>query len=554
MAIPFEILHLPWQCGEQVYDVSCHGAPCIAFTSSIVRVVEEARGNDLPAVVRRPDGWGVYLLPSVGTSADLGPAHEEMTLIAYDTKGGQSRLTLHLHDAVPRPIHRDINEAAGQPTDDEWQTASIKTEELIDHHINLINQLYDTTLRSAHGVWQGLAEGLAVRPCKACLDKWRRFGGRDEPRMALIVSLERNARLRRLLDSVCARPRVILTRKRHMMPVGRVQEMDAACIRWIVRQPGMTVAQKAGSRQEVLSVRRYEHADTLENRVVRDLIRLMTRACNRYLRQNLRFGEHSRIIKIRRFRQYLKNMISDSPIASVSSITGLPSPNYVLQQDARYRYLWQTYLRLIRHEQAQDNAWQWQKRVWSEHLLLAVTSCINQLASDILMDSCDFAIRSEQVLGSYIDPRTVAGNWHIASLSGRRVEMAPAAVIPAHPHLPPWVAQSGADIALLSYQDSAQPRDILVIWAVYDFDLSCGDLQHRVTSLAEYLSQRQQSNQRIRGLIIQPAHKDSQTISAPHGYHHLCQGIAIQTQTQLDHKIVSQAIAEGLGYALSERA
>ena len=48
----------------------------------------------------------------------------------------------------------------------------------------------------------------------------------------------------------------------------RVQEMDRASMRWLSKQPGTTLAQRAGSDQRVLAIVRKENFDTLENRVL----------------------------------------------------------------------------------------------------------------------------------------------------------------------------------------------------------------------------------------------------------------------------------------------
>lgn len=63
-----------------------------------------------------------------------------------------------------------------------------------------------------------------------------------EPRMALIVHIAE--RMRRQLPQVVQSARRILVRERTMVPAPRVAETDTSCLRWYVRQPGTTSAQR----------------------------------------------------------------------------------------------------------------------------------------------------------------------------------------------------------------------------------------------------------------------------------------------------------------------
>jgi hypothetical protein len=56
------------------------------------------------------------------------------------------------------------------------------------------------------------------------------------------------------------------------VPVGRVQEIDRRAMLWFARQPGETLADRAGDDQRVLAVAREENFDTLENRVLSECL------------------------------------------------------------------------------------------------------------------------------------------------------------------------------------------------------------------------------------------------------------------------------------------
>src|SRR6266496_6404390 len=100
--------------------------------------------------------------------------------------------------------------------------------------------------------------------------RWRKVSNGEEPRTARIVEIARS-HLAAIRD-VCERPRRMLVRQREAVSVGRVQELDAICLRDLIRRPGRTVLEKAGARQEIMAITRRESVDTAENRVIRDFI------------------------------------------------------------------------------------------------------------------------------------------------------------------------------------------------------------------------------------------------------------------------------------------
>ena len=129
---------------------------------------------------------------------------------------------------------------------------------------------------------------------------WIPWNEKDEPVRSIIVEIAQNASAR--IEDVCMRPRRVLSRQREMHPVGRVQEMDAGCLRWLIRQPGRTIAQKAGTRQQVLAITRFEDSDTPENRVVLDLLKRASAACRRYIAEYRHYPSHQYMTAVRRLR------------------------------------------------------------------------------------------------------------------------------------------------------------------------------------------------------------------------------------------------------------
>lgn len=89
------------------------------------------------------------------------------------------------------------------------------------------------------------------RTWSAANSVWFRDGSK-EAGMALIVRLSKEQLLHRSLAAVSRHPRRILQRYRNDTPIGRIQELDPACIRDYARRPGITAIEKAGSRQCLL--------------------------------------------------------------------------------------------------------------------------------------------------------------------------------------------------------------------------------------------------------------------------------------------------------------
>ena len=101
-------------------------------------------------------------------------------------------------------------------------------------------------------------------------DRWLQPVDQQDPTMDVLVRHARAHRTR--WADIVERPRRILNRRRELVPLSRVEELDTHCMAWLSRQPGTTLAERAGGRQRILALSRFENPDTLENRVCRDLL------------------------------------------------------------------------------------------------------------------------------------------------------------------------------------------------------------------------------------------------------------------------------------------
>lgn len=164
------------------------------------------------------------------------------------------------------------------------------------------------------------------------------------------------------VDELIRNLRKVLTRVREKVNIGRVQQVDAQCLRWLTRQPGRNAIEKAGSKQEILGVIRVENYNTLENRVLKDFMQRCFDLASLYLRvnenkHNGRWKGHTTLKMVSRFRNLCSAGLSLEVMDSVQSLSEMPQPNYVLQQDRLYSKIWKAYCVLLRQEDVAEKLW-----------------------------------------------------------------------------------------------------------------------------------------------------------------------------------------------------
>ena len=153
--------------------------------------------------------------------------------------------------------------------------------------------------------------------------------------------------------------RKVLRRIREKEPIGRVQQIDAQCLRWLTRQPGRSHIEKAGLKQEILAVTRVENYNTLENRVLKDFMLRALSASRIYLRRyKEQYVNHATLIAVTKFQNLCLLGLSDPVMESVQPLHELPQPNYVLQQDVHYSQVWKDYCKLLRRDEVAEKLWE----------------------------------------------------------------------------------------------------------------------------------------------------------------------------------------------------
>lgn len=318
----------------------------------------------------------------------------------------------------------------------------------------------------------------------------RLLSERTEPRMDVIVRIacEFQDDLVRLAES----PRKILRRERELTPVGRVQQVDNACLVWLVRQPGRTPVEKAGPTQQILSVVRREDYDTLENRVLKEFLYRCISAADLYIREHKgRFQQSTRYRAVAVLRDTCRRLLRDTPLTRVRSLAGFSQPNYVLLHDRAYRELWGWYVRLMRRQKMTDDAWRWQRRLWSDFVRLSV-AC-EMIHAD--GGQCGFSSRMSFAQDLWIREEQDAGSWlHAIDWPGPiwfKTNGRPEVVVQIiHPHavaqddtydgLPvaKWLGWAGADMAVVfgpAGEGTRGRRVCLFVWAIHSAVEECDD-------------------------------------------------------------------------------
>jgi hypothetical protein len=303
--------------------------------------------------------------------------------------------------------------------------------------------------------------------------------------MALIVDIA--AKMQSRLPLVVNAVRKILLRERRMLPAGRVAETDISCLRWLIRQSGETMAQKAAAnRQRLLGVSRSESFDTLENRVLKDFLSRCAREANRYLNteveDDLQLQGSMRARAVRRYRHLCTGLHQVPHLDSVAKPPPAPRPNYVLQNDHRYRQIWQQYVRLLRREDEEDRLWDWQARTWADVSRFLVNAALFGLSRksgayskiklrlDEMLASVIHLLR-EQHLGSRVGAGSEPGPFMVNRRGTKRslasvLEIVHSDQAEEHPATR-LLGRLGGHLYLVLTPLTGGRRSVVVVWAVH---------------------------------------------------------------------------------------
>lgn len=271
----------------------------------------------------------------------------------------------------------------------------------------------------ARSVWDRLrdVDSALGDPANLWEELRRRWTSDDdcEPQMDVIV---RHAiKLRRTIDELDRTPRRILRRTHRQVPLSRVQELDRRSMTWLVRQPGTSLAERAGSRQTILAVAREENFDTLENRVLRAYAELSAFVASDYLARNSAKRRSRRADLVEAYRRRCQRLARDLTEKGVRLAEVGILPNYVLQQNPRYNKIWDAWGELIKRERENDELWLWQGRSWEEFCALSVMVALGGIPGAKLVASAPITFRDEQKRGRWVDHDNPLGAFYLQEQS-----------------------------------------------------------------------------------------------------------------------------------------
>ncbi len=265
--------------------------------------------------------------------------------------------------------------------------------------------------------WEGNPNRIAIRSVARVLCKWRHAYKSDRPPFALVVRLARD--LPNVLIDVAGHPKRILQRRRAMEPINRLRELDSSCVRWLTRQPGNTLAEKSGHRRAVLAVQRYESVDTLENRVVRDLLKRCAALARDYLRQHqTNYPNHDWIRNTADFLKLCRRLESLPQLQEASGLPSFPKPNYVLLHETRYKQIWRAYTEVIRQQRRRQQLWTWRHQVYAD---MATIAWMNAASKDLFERQTrkaahrfELRIRETPLRGTFFDWTGLPPAWNLS--------------------------------------------------------------------------------------------------------------------------------------------
>lgn len=302
-------------------------------------------------------------------------------------------------DAPERPHGRDESDSAESLA----ATALMQRTEAVWDRIEDV----DEALADPENLWQTLRR------------RWTEQDA-EEPHMDVIVRHARN--LARTLDALEARPRRILRRVHRHVPLGRVQEIDRRAMLWLARQPGETLAERAGDEQRILAVAREENFDTLENRVLRAYAELANRHARDYLERNHSRRHSRRAQQVDAYARRCSRLEAQLRSLGVRKAEPGVTPNFALQQNPLYRQVWTAWDELLKRNRIRDELWRWQARSWQEYCTLAIIVALIGVKGARVVATAPLWFRGEHNNGCWIEADTPLAVVHLPD-SGLVIEV-----------------------------------------------------------------------------------------------------------------------------------
>ncbi len=195
----------------------------------------------------------------------------------------------------------------------------------------------------------------------------------EDAKLPIVISLDRKYKLRRQLELISNKLRHQLRRQAELISVGRIQEMDSYCLRDYVRRPGLTAVEKAGSKQELMGIQRYQDFNTPENKFLVYFSQLLHLNCFQYERN----GASQFRDEIRKVRLVI-DLFKEQPIVKTiqDRTYQFTKPNYILQQNPIYRSFYQAYLDYLQKRYEKERLWTFRNILLADNFYICLTAAL----------------------------------------------------------------------------------------------------------------------------------------------------------------------------------
>lgn len=228
------------------------------------------------------------------------------------------------------------------------------------------------------GLWENLvAEKLGNQARVRLLNLPYQDAKIQDAQKPLIITLQNRYELNQKLQVITPKMRQQLRRRAELTPIGRIQEMDAYCLRDYTRRPGKNAAEKGGSRQQLMAIRRYQDYNTPENRLLiyfvgKILYFESIRLGSEYATDNHSFSKSIKVFRSQtHVRQILRNLRHFQ----------LLKPNYVLLQHPIYNSFYRAYLDYLAKRKEKQKIWGFRNQLFADVIGICLLMALTKLAN-----------------------------------------------------------------------------------------------------------------------------------------------------------------------------
>lgn len=214
----------------------------------------------------------------------------------------------------------------------------------------------------------------------------------------LIITLQNRYELNKKLQTISPKMRQQLRRRAELTPIGRIQEMDAYCLRDYTRRPGRNAAEKGGSRQELMAVRRHQDYNTPENRLLiyfvgKILYLESIRLGSEYAEENRSFSQS---IKAFRNQPHVRQILRQLRRFQ------LLKPNYVLLQHPIYNSFYRAYLDYLAKRKEKQKIWGFRNRLFADVISLCLLMALTKFENFYVNPTAELRRQMVPETGRYL--------------------------------------------------------------------------------------------------------------------------------------------------------